>query len=104
MYGWLEEVALARAHVLVWLDLPWGECRQGLLARGLRRGMTPGDQDTLVAGAEAYWTRTTPSSFVGHERLYRAFGASKVRPRTRGEITNLVQTDRTSADVLNHEE
>lgn len=86
VYGWLAEVALARATTLLWLDLPWAECREGLLRRGLRRGMTPSDQDALLTWAGAYWTRTTPSSSAGHDRLYRAFGGDKARLRTRGEV------------------
>ena len=86
VYGWLAEVALMRATTLVWLDLPWAECRAGLLARGLRRGMTPNDQDALLAWAEAYWTRDTPSSFTGHAQLYRRFERSKAHLRTRAEV------------------
>ena len=87
VYGWLADVALALATALVWLDLPWAECRGGLLRRGLRRGMTPSDQDALLAWASAYWTRDTPSSFAGHARLYHAFGGDKTRLRTRAEIS-----------------
>ena len=86
VYGWLADIALVRATTLVWLDLPWAECRDGLLARGLRRGMTANDQDALLAWAEAYWTRTTPSSFAGHERLFRTFEGSKAHLRARAEI------------------
>ena len=85
VYGWLAEVALPRAGTLIWLDLLWPECRWGLLARGLRRGMTQGDQDALLAWAQDYWTRTTPSSFAGHQRLYRMFEGSKAHLRTRDE-------------------
>jgi hypothetical protein len=86
VYGWLAEVALMQATALIWLDLPWAECREGLLRRGLRRGMTQSDQDALLAWASAYWERTTPSSYTGHNRLYSAFGRSKWRLRTRAEM------------------
>ncbi len=85
VYGWLAEVALPRAGALIWLDLPWNDCREGLLARGLQRGMTPSDQDALLIWAQNYWTRATPSSFKGHERLYRMFEGNKVHLRTRNE-------------------
>src|SRR5215813_607306 len=32
VYGWLAEVAVPRATALVWLDIPWEVCREGLLA------------------------------------------------------------------------
>ena len=86
VYGWLAEVAMPRADTLIWLDLSWDECRSGLLARGLRRGMTRSDQDALLAWAQDYWTRTIASSSLGHERQYRMFEGNKARLRTRGEI------------------
>ncbi|MGX7706009.1 AAA family ATPase [Methylobacterium sp. Gmos1] len=90
VYGWLAEVALPRATRLIWLDLPWEACRAGLLARGLRRGMTAGDQDDLLAWAQGYWTRTTSSSFAGHERLCRAFKGETARLRSRGDVAAFV--------------
>ncbi len=86
VYGWLADVAMQRATGLVWLDLPWADCRFGLLGRGLRRGMTQGDRDALLAWACNYWTRTTSSSFSGHERLYAAFNGSKWRLRFRSDV------------------
>lgn len=90
VYGWLAEVALPWASMLIWIDLPWPECRAGLLARGLRRGMRQSDQDALLAWAQDYWTRMTPSSFAGHERLYRMFDGSKVHLCTRDELAAFV--------------
>lgn len=87
VYGWLAEIALERATALVWLDLPWAECQNGLLCRGLRRGMTQRDQDALLSWASAYWTRTTPSSFVGHERLYAGFTGRKWRLQARSDLS-----------------
>jgi hypothetical protein len=94
VYGWLAEVALPRADALVWLDMPWDDCRAGLLARGLRRDMKPSDQDALLAWAQDYWTRTTPTSFAGHERLYRLFEGRKKRLHTRDEIAAFVSSFR----------
>jgi hypothetical protein len=93
VYGWLAEIALTRAMALVWLDLPWIECREGLLQRGLRHGMTLGDQEALLAWAGAYWARTTPSSFAGHAQLYNAFGGDKVRLQTRAEVSTFSLED-----------
>jgi adenylate kinase family enzyme len=83
VYGWLAEIALPRATALIWTDLPWSECQTGLLHRGLRRGMTEVDQANLLAWAEAYRTRCTPSSAAGHERLFDAFGGEKLRLTSR---------------------
>ena len=97
VYGWLAEVALPRADTLIWLDLSWDECRAGLLARGPRRGMGPSDQNALLAWAEAYWTRTTPTSFAGHERIYRGFEGDKARLHTRDAIAAAVARRSTQA-------
>lgn len=96
VYGWLAEVAFPRADALIWLDLTWEDCRSGLLDRGLRRGMTPSDHDALLLWAQNYSTRTTPSSFAGHERLHRMFEQYKARLRTRNEIAAFVLDHRIS--------
>jgi adenylate kinase family enzyme len=90
VYGWLAEVALARATALVWLDLPWHKCREGLYARGPRRGQPLSDQDPLLMWAENYWTRTTSSSFKGHERLFDGFANPKARLKTRDASSALL--------------
>ena len=90
VYGWLAEEALPRATALVWTDLPWPECRAGLLRRGLRRGMTGADQEALLAWAEEYWTRTTSSSAAGHERIFTRFSGEKRRLRTRDAVDAFV--------------
>lgn len=92
VYGWLADVALPRADTLIWLDLSWDDCRSGLFARGLRRGMTPSDQNALLAWAKDYWTRTTQSSFQGHENLYRMFEGNKAHLRSRDEIAAFVSS------------
>jgi hypothetical protein len=35
--------------------------------------------------AEAYWDRQTPTSFKGHQQLFEAFSAAKLRVRNRNE-------------------
>ena len=90
VYGWLAEVAVPHATALIWTDLPWAECRSGLLRRGLRPGMTEADQAALLSWAEAYWSRSTPSSAAGHERLFEAFRGQKVRLTTRQDVDGLL--------------
>ena len=66
--------------------MPWALCRDSLLARGQTRGGTEADFAKLMAWAEAYWTRQTPSSFAGHLRLFESFPHAKRRLRDRHEI------------------
>jgi hypothetical protein len=97
VYGWLAEVALPRATALIRLDMPWAICRDSLLARGQRRGGTEADFAELMAWAEAYWTRQTPSSFAGHLRLFESFLGAKRRLRDRQEIQVFLAELRTGA-------
>jgi adenylate kinase family enzyme len=90
VYGWLAEVAAPRATSLIWLDIPWGVCQEGLLLRGQRRGGTEADFAELLKWAEAYWARQTPTSFKGHQRLFEAFSAAKLRIRSRMEADHLL--------------
>jgi adenylate kinase family enzyme len=85
VYGWLAELALPRATSLIWLDLPWTICREGLSARG-RRAASEGDHAALLDWAEAYWLRQTPTSFAGHLALFENFARAKVRFGQRLEI------------------
>lgn len=96
VFGWLAEVALPKATALIWLDLPWGLCRAGLLARGLRRGATTQDAAELIKWAEAYWTRQTPSSFAGHSKMFNDFSGVKLRLQSRKQIDQLLTNLRTS--------
>jgi adenylate kinase family enzyme len=90
VFGWLAEVAIPRATALIWLDLPWQVCRQGLLARGVRRGGTDADFTELMKWAEEYWQRQTSSSSAGHFRLFESFQRARLRLRTRHEVSQLL--------------
>ena len=79
-YGELAPVVLSRATALVWLDLSWDECREGLLQRGLHYGYDPADPVDLAAWAEAYLQYG-----ADHLKLYGAFGGLKTRLKTRAE-------------------
>jgi len=86
VYGWLAEIAMPRATTLIWLDLPWTACRDGLLARRRRHGETDADLANLMAWCEDYWDRQTSSSFKGHSRLFEGFPGMKLRLNSREEV------------------
>jgi hypothetical protein len=90
VYGWLAAVAVPRATALIWLDMPWALCREGLLARGQRRGGTEADFAELMVWAEAYWTRQNSNSFARHLRLFESFPGAKRRLRDRLETQRLL--------------
>lgn len=86
VFGWLAAPALPRATSLIWLDLPWSVCREGLAQRGPWRGASAEEHADFLAWAEAYWTRQTPSSFAGHLALSDGFGGFKLRLQSRDDI------------------
>jgi adenylate kinase family enzyme len=91
IYGWMARVALPRATALVWLDLSWAECREGLLSRGIRRGGDDASFAELLRWGEEYYSiRQTSSSFLGHFRLYEDFAGTKLRLRSRVEANELL--------------
>jgi adenylate kinase family enzyme len=90
VFGALCRIALQNATGLIWLDLPWEECRAGLMQRGLRRNMTEADHAELVAWAAEYWTRQNANSYAGHLRLFEAFSGAKVRLKNRFEVDQFV--------------
>jgi adenylate kinase family enzyme len=90
VFGALCRIALQNATALIWLDLPWDECRAGLMQRGLRRSMTEADHAELVAWAAAYWTRQNANSHAGHLRLFDAFDGPKMELKNRSEVDQFV--------------
>jgi adenylate kinase family enzyme len=79
VFGWLVAEALPFATSLVWMDLPWIACREGLDGRGPSTGATIEQHAELLAWAEAYWRRSTSTSFAGHLALFEAFAGEKCR-------------------------
>jgi hypothetical protein len=70
---------------LIWLDLPWMTCREGIQSRGYKSGAqsdpakTEESLDERLAWAEGYWQRTDLSSYVGHQELFDGFTGYKDR-------------------------
>jgi len=92
VYGWLAEVAAKQATTLIWLDVPWKECEEGLLKRGFRRSDTKEGFRDLLSWAGDYWRRQGSSSFEGHLRLYQSFTRKRYRLQSRAQIGRLART------------
>jgi hypothetical protein len=91
VFGWLAEVALPRATGLIWLNLPWADCKAGLEARGPQYSPTPAEYDALLVWAADYGIRQTPSSEAGHRKIFDAFSGSKVALTSRAEVAAWLQ-------------
>ena len=90
VYGWLAAAALPFATSLIWLDMPWIVCSEGLSRRGRWKGATAEEHEAFLKWAEAYWQRQTPSSFTGHLALFENFAGPKQRLRSRSEVDTLL--------------
>jgi len=92
VYGWLAAAALPFATSLIWLDLPWMLCSEGLSLRGPWKDAAAGEHEAFLQWAEAYWQRRTSTSFSGHLALFENFAGPKLRLRSREEVDALVAT------------
>ncbi len=90
VYGWLAAAALPFATSLIWLDMPWIVCSEGLSRRGRWKDATADEHEAFLKWAEAYWQRQTPSSFTGHLVLFENFAGPKQRLRSRSEVDTLL--------------
>jgi adenylate kinase family enzyme len=85
VFGWLAEVALPRATALIWLNLPWPDCKAGLEARGPDHSPSPQEYEALLQWAEHYSIRRTSSSEAGHRKIFDAFAGTKVELTSRAD-------------------
>jgi hypothetical protein len=86
VFGWLVDVASPRATALIWLDLPWADCKAGLEARGPGRSPSPEEYAALLGWAEQYWSRQSSSSAAGHAEIFDTFAGHKRALRSRAEV------------------
>lgn len=85
VYGWLIDAVSPRATHLVWLDMPWAECKAGLLARGSAGG-SDAEFAGLVVWAEQYWNRQSSSSHAAHALIFHVFPGAKTGLHSRREV------------------
>ena len=86
VYGWLADFVTPRATALIWLNLPWHECKAGLERRGSSHGATDIQFNELLEWAQRYWTRQTSSSFAGHSKIFEHFRGKKLTLISRVDI------------------
>ncbi|RDE19550.1 AAA family ATPase [Motiliproteus coralliicola] len=85
------------ASFLIFLDLPWKDCREGLLSRGTvseklsdpaaaKKGF-----NELLQWASEYNSRKTKTSHSYHNELFEKFCGKKVRLQSREEINEFCE-------------
>ncbi|MES2711181.1 MAG: adenylate kinase [Pseudomonadota bacterium] len=90
VYGWLAAAALPRATGLLWLELPWPECRASLVGRGPKPGMGDAAHAALIDWASAYDSRPTSTSAAGHRAMFESFGGARMRLQSRHAVAALL--------------
>ncbi|WCR21028.1 hypothetical protein JHW40_23025 (plasmid) [Paracoccus alcaliphilus] len=88
VYGWLARIVVPRATTMIWLDIPEEECIQNVRLRGIQGGGSEQAFEDLLEWVAGYRTRSNTSCFAAHLALYDAFPSSKVRLKSRDEITS----------------
>lgn len=83
VFGWLADEVVDRAEALIWLDLQWESCADGLRAREIISG-------AHWLWAEDYWRRATSSSYAGHASLFLNFCGVKRRFVAREDADALI--------------
>jgi adenylate kinase family enzyme len=87
VYGWLIDVVLPRATLLIFLDLPEEECIANIRRRGKQRNESDENFAELIDWVSKYRERKNNwNSFETHMRLFDQFQNEKVRLRSRTEI------------------
>ena len=96
VFGELAEMFLSRAQLLIFLDMDWSVCREGLLVRGsesskqLDAAKSEENFKELLLWAGQYWTRTNLCSHSGHLRLFSNFAGHKFRFTCRAEVDDFL--------------
>jgi hypothetical protein len=85
---WLAGTVAPRATHLIWLDLSWSDCCDGIL----RRGASPDNELAALWDFTCnYWERADADSFLEHEQLFREFAGDKIRIRDRAGMTAMTE-------------
>ncbi len=96
VFGHLADQLSAFADTIVYLDLPWDECRNNLLKRGAESSSTPdpinaeNNLHLLLDWASAYDTRDSKASKKYHCLLFESFRGVQHRIKSRDAIDQFI--------------
>jgi adenylate kinase family enzyme len=97
VFGHLADVFISFADTLIYMDLPWEECKKNLLSRGSEssRQLDPKKAEenfhALLEWAEAYKTRGSKASKMYHDFLFDNFSGDKYRICSRDDAEQLLE-------------
>jgi adenylate kinase family enzyme len=87
VYGWLANIAIQNATLLIFLDLSDEECLANIRDRGIQGGESAEDFHELLSWVAGYRFRHNNwNSFEAHDRLFSAYAGTKFRLSSRESI------------------
>ena len=99
VFGQMAEECLPFATSLIWLDLPWEDCKNNLLSRGpqFEEHLNPQARDKalekLIAWAAEHDTREDANSWGFFSKLYTACTHRKIHLKSREQANKFLATD-----------
>lgn len=99
VFGKMAEVCLPFSTLLIWLDLPWEECKQNLLSRGPQFDdhLNPREKEKaltkLIEWASEHGSREDANSWTFFNSLYNDFKHKKTCLRSREDITRFLTNE-----------
>ena len=100
VFGKMAQECLPFSTLLIWLDLPWEECKRNLLSRGPQfdtyldtYGKKQNALKELLNWASTHESREDNNSWGFFESLYNSFENKKVSLRSREEMTNFLNDE-----------
>jgi hypothetical protein len=104
-FGELAELFLLRAQTLIYLDMDWPTCQNGLKLRGSEssRQLNPIEAEEnfrkLLLWAEQYWIRADLRSHAGHLRLFSDFTGHKLKLTSRAEVNEFLKCQKQTSNL-----
>ena len=102
VFAELAELFLPQAQSLIFLDMDWTTCGNGLMARGsesskqLEAAKAEENFGKLLLWAEQYWARTNSCSHSGHLQLFSNFVGQKFKFTRRAEVNEFLERQKTN--------
>ncbi|WP_160109061.1 adenylate kinase [Pseudomonas izuensis] len=91
VYDWIITELLPRATALIWLKVEDEQCLANIRQREVDRDESDELLIALLEWADSYRTRDGASGCAAHQRLFNAFGGSKLQLMARPEITAFIR-------------
>lgn len=90
IFGDLIKIPLHKADCLIFLDMDWTTCSEGLTQRGAQSS-SASDFKALLDWAEQYWERDSSASYKLHLSIYHEFNGKKFLLKSRNEVLEWIK-------------